>query len=376
MSREKSKKVVLLYIACLFFLSCSLNRSVQAKTERDAATAPGKKVDAAVVVSGGGGLIQFMVTFAQSLFAPQSDKAESVTNESGYVGAEVCKTCHEDKYDSYIKTAMGNKLNPDTPAAKHECETCHGPGAAHVDAGGGKGVGGIKNPSVKSPLPVKEKNAICLQCHSTGNRALWQGSMHQSRGLSCTNCHSMHAGNPKLLAKPTQPETCTQCHKQIKAQIQKQSHHPIKEGKLFCTSCHNPHGTVTDKLLTANSVNEKCYECHTEKRGPFLWEHPPVTENCLTCHTPHGSSHNKLLVANPPYLCQTCHSGSRHPGTLYAQDITQAGQSVYVAAGNNGTGNVPPPTTTPRIQMYYRGCRNCHAQIHGSNHTSGEYFLR
>lgn len=362
MSRKKSKKFILLYIACLFFFVVSLNRSVRAKTVHDAARAPVKKVEAAVVASGGGGLIQYMVTFAQSLFAPQSDKAESATDESfGYVGAETCKTCHEDKYESYIKTAMGNKLNPDTPAAKHECETCHGPGKAHVDAGGGKGVGGIKNPSVKSPLPVKEKNAICLQCHSAGNRAMWQGSMHQSKGLSCTNCHSMHAGNPKNLAKPTQPETCTQCHKQIKSQINKQSHHPIKEGKVFCTSCHNPHGTVTDKLLTANSVNEKCYECHTEKRGPFLWEHPPVTENCLTCHTPHGSSHDKLLVKKVPFLCQTCHSDSRHPGGLYALSTTQTGQSVYVASSS---------------RLFYRACRNCHAQIHGSNHPSGHTFFR
>lgn len=366
MSRKKSKKVVLLYIVWLFFLVVSLNRSVQAKTEHDAVTAPVKKVEAAVVANGGGRLFKSMLTFVQSLFAPQSlviaqDISDESSEASGYVGAETCKTCHEDKYESYIKTAMGNKLNPDTPAAKHECETCHGPGAAHVDAGGGKGVGGIKNPSVKSSLPVKEKNAICLQCHSAGNRALWQGSMHQSKGLSCTNCHSMHAGNPKNLAKPTQPETCTQCHKQIKAQIQKQSHHPIKEGKLNCTNCHNPHGTVTEKLITANSINEKCYECHTEKRGPFLWEHPPVTESCLTCHTPHGSSQNKLLNSKPPYLCQSCHSNSRHPGSLYGLNTTTEGSSEYVVLSS---------------RIYYRACLNCHAQLHGSNHPSGHSFLR
>jgi DmsE family decaheme c-type cytochrome len=118
---------------------------------------------------------------------------------------------------------------------------------------------------------------------------------------------------------------------------------------------------VTERLLSANSVNEKCYECHAEKRGPFLWEHPPATENCLTCHTPHGSSHDKLLIAKRPYLCQTCHSNSRHPGTLYSRTPAQAGQSVYTALSS---------------RIFYRGCSNCHSQIHGSNHPSGKSLAR
>jgi DmsE family decaheme c-type cytochrome len=185
---------------------------------------------------------------------------------------------------------------------------------------------------------------------------MWDGSTHESRGVACTNCHTVHA------AKLTQQATCAQCHKQIRAQIQKMSRHPIQEGKVQCTDCHNPHGTVTDKLISANSVNEKCYTCHAEKRGPFLWEHAPaVTESCLTCHTPHGSSHDKLLVAKRPYLCQTCHSNSRHPGTLYGRSTTTQGQSVYSALSN---------------RIFYRSCSNCHSQIHGSNHPSGKALAR
>lgn len=292
---------------------------------------------------------------------------KSVTGDAGYAGTETCKGCHEDSYNSFLKSVHGIKEDPRTPASKMGCESCHGPGAAHANAGGGKGVGGILPLNPMSMTPAEKINKTCLDCHDRFpvrmSRALWKGSAHQSRGVSCTNCHGIHMGYKKGLAKSTQPEVCSECHKQIKAQIQKSSHHPIREGKINCSNCHNPHGAVADKLIAANTINEKCYECHSEKRGPFLWEHAPATENCLTCHTPHGSSHDKLLVAKRPYLCQRCHSNSRHPGTLYALSTTQEakGQSVYQALNN---------------RVFYRSCFNCHSQIHGSNHPSGKALAR
>jgi DmsE family decaheme c-type cytochrome len=107
-------------------------------------------------------------------------------------------------------------------------------------------------------------------------------------------------------------------------------------------------------LKTGNSVNEACTSCHTEKRGPFLWEHAVVRENCTTCHDPHGSNNDRMLVAKVPMLCQRCHVGSGHPPTIY--DATQ------VANGSN--------------RVIGRGCVNCHSQIHGSNSPAGNAFLR
>ena len=69
-----------------------------------------------------------------------------------------------------------------------------------------------------------------------------------------------------------------------RAQLQRSSHMPFREGKVTCTSCHNPHGTPIRKQLFRATVNENCYSCHAERRGPFLWEHPPVMENCANCH--------------------------------------------------------------------------------------------
>jgi DmsE family decaheme c-type cytochrome len=153
-------------------------------------------------------------------------------------------------------------------------------------------------------------------------------------------------------------ELCMNCHTDVRSEMRKTSHHPVREGKMDCLSCHDPHGTLTKGNLRAASVNELCYDCHTEKRGPFLWEHAPVRESCLTCHTPHGSNHLKLQSTSVPYLCQQCHSNTRHPGTLY--DATRLPTLENPSTGSN--------------RLFNRACVDCHAAVHGSNHPSSPYL--
>ncbi len=146
------------------------------------------------------------------------------------------------------------------------------------------------------------------------------------------------------------------------------SHHPIREQKLLCTDCHNPHGTVTERLISATSVNNKCYECHAEKRGPFLWEHPPVRENCLNCHEPHGSTHEPLLRVKRPLLCQRCHNTLGHPSVLWARsrDEEARGLTPYELRRQG----------LAATMLFQRSCTNCHVNIHGSNHPSGKFWHR
>ncbi|MBI4862133.1 MAG: DmsE family decaheme c-type cytochrome [Candidatus Riflebacteria bacterium] len=296
------------------------------------------------------------VLWAAETAAPQTN---------GYVGASTCKSCHKKPYESYSVSRHAVKADKRTPAGQHECESCHGPGAQHAE----KPSKALIIPlGRKTMTPARVQSAQCQQCHTKGLVRLWQGSAHERHGLSCSSCHQVHAGNKKNLARATATEVCTTCHKDIKAQLNSMSHHPIREGKMSCASCHNPHGTIAPKLIAANNANEKCYECHSEKRGPVLWDHPPVSENCMNCHKPHGSNHDKLLVRRSPFLCQSCHEHSRHPGTLYALGTGQVSKTVY-NAGTVGGGNV-------NNRLFYRACHNCHSQVHGSNHPSGKALVR
>jgi DmsE family decaheme c-type cytochrome len=283
--------------------------------------------------------------------------------EGGYAGADVCAGCHEELAANFAKTAHGKKADSRTPAAQHGCESCHGPMASHVEAGGGKET--ARRLGKDTNLSVHEINATCLECHQKGKVVLWDSSTHAAKELTCTNCHSIHHGHEKLLVKADEKEVCFQCHGTIRAQIQRTSHHPIREGKITCTNCHNPHGSVAPKQIDAATINDKCFECHAEKRGPFLWEHRPAVEDCTNCHTPHGSSYGKLLAKRVPYLCQSCHSQAHHPGTIYAVDPTAGGTNTYENLLNQS-----------KERGLYRACLNCHQYIHGSNHPSGKTFLR
>jgi DmsE family decaheme c-type cytochrome len=209
----------------------------------------------------------------------QQPAASPAQMPPGYVGAETCKGCHEEAFQKFSRTKMGRLFlhQPRNSVEGLACENCHGPGKAHVDAGGGKGVGGMITFAKNDPTPVEKRNDICLACHTKGNRVFWSGSAHDSRNVACTGCHTvMEEHSPtNQLSQPTVLETCGTCHARQRAQTLRSAHMPLREGKMTCTSCHNPHGTVTPSLLKENSLNDTCYRCHTEKRGPFLWIHAP-----------------------------------------------------------------------------------------------------
>ena len=272
------------------------------------------------------------------------------------MGAETCKGCHEEAFDKFSQTKMGRLFlkQPRNSTEGLACESCHGPGKAHVDAGGGKGKGGLVTFAKNDKTPVAQRNATCLGCHTKGARIFWQGSTHESRDVACTNCHKVmeNVSPTAQLARETVIDTCGTCHLQKRAQQMRSSHMPLREGKMTCVSCHNPHGTVTPSLLRETSLNDTCYRCHTEKRGPFLWNHSPVVESCANCHDPHGSNHEVMLKMSKPRLCQQCHIPTQHPTRPYGRDT---GSLKFVMG---------------------RSCTDCHANIHGSNHPAGLYFTR
>ena len=301
-------------------------------------------------------------------------------------GDEKCMACHStvlaEKVLPIGLTRHAVKADGRTPT----CTTCHGPSDRHMGSGGSDKPERLFKGAAKSP--PDEINGACISCHDGGNRTLWHGSRHQTDGLACTNCHAIHTPQDKVLSKATQPEVCFACHKTERAQASRISHHPILEGKVVCTDCHNPHGAQGPKLLLKATTNETCWTCHAEKRGPFLWEHPSASDDCMNCHTPHGSSNPPLLRARAPWLCQECHGdGAPHPGNVYSAASLPGGRVANAnntggIAGGNPLGAINPITgqritqNAPSPQMAYRACVNCHQQIHGSNHPAGNRFLR
>jgi DmsE family decaheme c-type cytochrome len=326
---------------------------------------------------------------AMSLPVAAADKpSDTASADKGVVlrGDEKCMACHSAvKADEVMPiglTRHGVKADARTPT----CTSCHGASDKHMGSGGNESPDRVfkgKNKSESHAL-----NGACLTCHEGGNRTLWHGSRHQNEDLACANCHKVHTQRDPVLTKATQPEVCFACHKTERAQIQRISTHPIAAGKLACSDCHSPHGSNGPKLLAKNSTNETCFTCHAEKRGPFLWEHPSVSDDCMNCHTPHGSTNPPLLKARAPYLCQECHGdGAPHPGNVYSASSLPGGAAANAnntggVSGNNQLGVVNPITgarvtqNSPPPQLAFRACLDCHTQVHGSNHPAGNRFLR
>src|SRR5580658_532688 len=271
--------------------------------------------------------------------------ANSKTSSSDYAGAEACKTCHADIYNGWEKSPHWQQTYKQGGIAKHGCEDCHGPAAFHV-----------ADPSDTSKLflfekaSTKEINARCLSCHAGGTQHMNAiNSEHSKNDFSCVSCHSPHHGKESdfMLVK-SQPELCFSCHLQQKAQFDMPFHHRVNEGLIQCTDCHNPHGTVRPKQVrTSPTQDQICFQCHTDKQGPFVYEHAPVkVDGCESCHLVHGGPNPHMLrLSNVNLLCLQCHTTSSFSGA-------------------------PGAPSFHNQASFFQACTLCHIAIHGSNFSS------
>jgi len=284
-------------------------------------------------------------TSAPVASTPSPDGSESTSKDaSKYVGAETCKTCHEEIYNAWEKTPhWKTTLNTKGGPSKQGCEGCHGPGADHVAGGGDK-----TKIFVFEGKARQETSARCLSCHGEAHeQSHFAQSAHSSSDVGCLDCHSPHhAKGKEFLLVQEQPQLCYGCHISAKADFAKPYHHRVNEGLMECNDCHSPHGTaIVRQLRSLPSGDAICYKCHVDKQGPFVYEHVPVkTEGCTSCHSPHGSTNPKLLNVMPVnMLCLQCHTFS----------------STLTAGGPAGPAH--------NQSAKYQACTMCHTQIHGSN---------
>ena len=274
---------------------------------------------------------------------------------------KLCTACHNESWRTPVLSIYQTKHGVSGDSRTPGCQSCHGASEGHLKQGPATSPDVMFKKGAFAASDDRVRSGQCLTCHKGTTRTRWDGSQHPNNQVACNDCHKVHAPADKVLAKKTQTEVCFSCHKEQRAASLKISTHPIQQGKVVCSDCHNPHGSQGPNMVKKNTIPETCWQCHAEKRGPFLFEHQPVVENCAYCHAPHGSNISPMMISRSPFLCQSCHDGTHASGSAIAG----------AAAGNQGgfVGN-PSANTTGR------GCINCHAQIHGSNSPSGGYLQR
>jgi DmsE family decaheme c-type cytochrome len=286
-----------------------------------------------------------------------SDKEQQATltqrtaapNPADFVGSDTCETCHADVAKKF-STNPHSRLALMHGGKGATCESCHGPGKAHVDGGGD-----VTKIFRFSKASAKQIDETCLGCHA-GAHPNFERSAHGEAGVSCTGCHSVHSfATEASLLKVAQPKLCYTCHTDVKPAFAQPFHHKVDEGLMQCSDCHDPHGTFEGKLVKSTAdQNAVCTKCHTETGGPFVYEHPVIkAEGCTTCHSPHGSPNARLLnVSNINTLCLQCHSETNMGSFPHA---------------------VSPTGPVHNQAAQYVACTNCHTQIHGSN-SSAQFF--
>lgn len=275
---------------------------------------------------------------------------------TGYVGTESCAMCHEDVVENFKKNRHFRlETNEKRGWKDRSCESCHGPGAKHSESAAAE--------DIRNPLKLKAVDAdqACLSCHR--NQPTQIGRLQNGHARSqtpCTSCHNVHKTGAESTAVIQRTaagvnQQCASCHTDVWASFQKPHRHRLNEGVMKCTDCHNPHGSNLAKNIRTVHANEpNCFKCHSDKRGPFVFEHAPVrNQPCSVCHEPHGSSNPRMLtrheVANQ---CLECHANLLSP--------SPAGVA----------GGVPPAIHDLR-QPRWRQCTLCHQKIHGSNVSRG-----
>jgi DmsE family decaheme c-type cytochrome len=306
-------------------------------------------------------LAMALMAIASTGVATAQTAEEEVTPPSySRKGADTCFQCHDDQATlAVFKTRHAVPQDPNSPFGhgQLQCEACHGPGGDHA----GRVRRGQERPPIpafasNTMTPIQDQNEYCIECHLGDTSFAWHGSSHDDNTVACSDCHTLHVERDPVLATSTQADVCFDCHQQQRTQSMKPYAHPIRQDKMECTSCHNPHGGRPENSLGRMTANGTCYECHAEFRGPFLWEHAPVPEDCNNCHNPHGSNLPGMLSMRAPMLCQSCHSQAGHPS---------------VPQDERGL-----PENNPSDLLLGQTCMNCHDQVHGSNHPSGSKLMR
>ena len=298
-----------------------------------------------------------------------------------YAGAEACAACHPVHADMFAKSVHA-KAAPKDAKFGTGCESCHGPGKAHIQAIENAGGDDEKTAAAKKLIfgfhgKPAENSGRCLTCHITSHdQSLFDKSEHKLHGVACQQCHSAHLVEaadvnikteaplaqarfidaPRIaeqnrwvtesLLRESQPRLCFSCHSTVQAQFALPTHHRVPEGFMKCTDCHNPHGTNNQPMLRKTAW-EGCIDCHTEKRGPFVYEHAAVkVEGCAGCHSPHGTVNRQLLLRREGrYLCLQCHVDPLAPNVPH-------GRLGFTTKGE---------------------CARCHVAVHGSNFSP--FFL-
>ncbi len=187
---------------------------------------------------------------------PTADRGAS--DPSGQLNPSGCFECHPKIQEATERGQgrPGHRSRQTEPGDRDatDCEACHGPGRAHAESArqGGRPLAMPFGPGRSLP---GEEVRMCGRCHG-GSGALGEGS---------TMVGSPSEAHPLDL-------THSACYR-------------ASEGRLSCTTCHDPHRSDGQDRARYERV---CLDCHQRAdRRPSVASCPVAARSgCVECHLP------------------------------------------------------------------------------------------
>ena len=228
-----------------------------------------------------------------------------------------CESCHTTgALGNPVDGAVGFAASPEERYHDVQCESCHGPGLAHVSA-----------PAVTQPRASlaagSDTEAGCADCHRSTHHSLvdeWNGSAHAAsaqavRGAATdpsSSCLGCHTGQGALASWGVHASYA-------------EADAPVSEYEsVVCLVCHDPHangneGQLRRPLDARTPQANLCMGCHTGDAQPDDVQagrplHDPATEILLgqAGWWPEGAEPSEPVVmahgsSTNEKLCAACH---------------------------------------------------------------------
>jgi predicted CXXCH cytochrome family protein len=239
---------------------------------------------------------------------------------------EGCINCHAGRV-AVDRAAPDKFASPAVIEAAIGCERCHGAGARHVAAHESTDSRRLADELIINPaqLDTARQLSICAQCHlhgearviRSGQRAcdFQPGQLLEENRIVFVAAAGPTTGSRRQALSQVEQMVLSACYRG-------------SEGRMSCTSCHDPHGNPAPETRV-DFYRAKCLACHETRACSLPIEERTARDaedSCMACHMP-----NSLELSNILHVSFSDHRVPRrpvHPSEESPVDSPAAGEIV------------------------------------------------